>query len=433
MSTTNQSQMKDLVRVDWDNCTFTVHRSVFTDEEIAKKEMKEIFSKCWLYIGHESELPKNGDFRTRTIGGRHLLFNRDAQGQINAFYNSCRHRGAIVCRESEGNSNAFQCFYHAWTFNSQGKLIGVPGRDSYPETFNCNGEMDLIKVERLENYRGFYFVNYDSNAISLEDYLAGAKEYLDLIVDQSETGMQIQQGTHEYSTHSNWKFVVENSADPYHARSSHATYFDYIANRAGTNKSDTEATDGYHEAKRLGNGHYVCEYDIWKWGRAVARPVEWWPDHVKKDIAQVKEQLIKRFGPERAERIANNDFNMVIFPNLVINNIHSIVIRVAEPVRPNYHNITAWCLLPKDVPKFVKEQAFDAFLEFLGPAGLATPDDNEALELAQLGCGNMAADSWNNLSRGMNREKRNEKKIPMDDEYQLRHWWMTWNDKIMGK
>ncbi len=62
----------------------------------------------------------------------------------------------------------------------------MPGKEAFPETFNCNGSKNLQEVVRFESFRGFYFVNFDENAISLEDYLGNAKEYLELIADQSE-------------------------------------------------------------------------------------------------------------------------------------------------------------------------------------------------------------------------------------------------------
>ncbi|BCJ85212.1 aromatic ring-hydroxylating oxygenase subunit alpha [Effusibacillus dendaii] len=147
------------------------------------------------------------------MGGRKLIFNRDSDGGIHAFFNNCPHRGALVSREREGNSKIFQCFYHAWTFNNCGELIGQPGskEGGYPKEFNCDGAMNLKQVPRRENYRGFIFVNYDLNAISLEEYLGNAKEFLDLVADQSSIGMEVVGGSQHYSVRANWKLLSENS------------------------------------------------------------------------------------------------------------------------------------------------------------------------------------------------------------------------------
>ena len=89
------------------------------------------------------------------------------------------------------------------------------------------------EVARLENFRGFYFVNFDENAISLEDYLGNAKEYLELIADQSELGMEVLEDPQQYSVRANWKLLAENSVDSYHGMPTHKTYFDIVATRGG--------------------------------------------------------------------------------------------------------------------------------------------------------------------------------------------------------
>jgi hypothetical protein len=78
--------------------TFRVHRSALTDEAVFRDEMRSIFDRCWLYVGHESEIPKPGDFRARDVGNRPLVFWHGHDGVRRVFYNSCRHRGALVCR-----------------------------------------------------------------------------------------------------------------------------------------------------------------------------------------------------------------------------------------------------------------------------------------------------------------------------------------------
>src|SRR3546814_13389762 len=71
-------------------------------------------SKCWLYLGHASELPNPGDYVTRKVAGRPMLFTRDKEDKYHALINVCPHRGAVVCRERKGSAPAFQCMYHGW-------------------------------------------------------------------------------------------------------------------------------------------------------------------------------------------------------------------------------------------------------------------------------------------------------------------------------
>ena len=86
----------------------------------------------------------------------------------------------------------------------------------FQKDHNDDGSKNLSEVTRLESYRGFTFVNFDDHAISLEDYLGNAKEYIDLVADQSEMGMEILTDPQEYSMRANWKLLTENSVDSYH-------------------------------------------------------------------------------------------------------------------------------------------------------------------------------------------------------------------------
>src|SRR3954469_10909499 len=127
---------------------FKVARRNFVDHEIYEAEKEKIFDRSWLYLGHSSELPKPGDFISRSVAGRSILFTRDAKGRLRALLNTCPHRGAQVCRERKGNANSFQCFYHVGTFSADGKLRGQPGQESYPDDFKDRPNSNMQPVPR---------------------------------------------------------------------------------------------------------------------------------------------------------------------------------------------------------------------------------------------------------------------------------------------
>ena len=89
-------------------------------------------------------------------------------------------------------------------------------------------ELGLASPPRVEIYRDFIFISFNPTVESLVDYLAGARQYLDLVCDQSEAGMEIVTGTQAYSMRANWKLLVENSMDGYHARTTHQRYFEFL-------------------------------------------------------------------------------------------------------------------------------------------------------------------------------------------------------------
>src|SRR4029450_5138299 len=196
--------LKELIDEDRFGGVFRVDRSAFTSAEVALLERANIFQRCWLYLGHDSEIPNAGGFRRRTVAGQPLFWVRGSDGRARVFYNSCTHWGANVCRLDEGNAELFQCFYHAWTFNNQGELVSVPDEAAYGEGFRKQA-MGLASPPRVDNYRGLYFVSFNRDAEDLLSYLGDAKEYIDLILDQAEEGWRIVPGAQKYSVRANWK------------------------------------------------------------------------------------------------------------------------------------------------------------------------------------------------------------------------------------
>src|SRR5262245_2424393 len=126
----------NLVIDDREQGIFRVHRYSMVAEDILANERELIFERCWLYVGHESEIPNPGDFKRRSVGGKPIIFIRGADGVARALFNSCTHRGATICRQDTGNARVFQCFYHAWTYDTTGALVQVPDEEGYSECFD---------------------------------------------------------------------------------------------------------------------------------------------------------------------------------------------------------------------------------------------------------------------------------------------------------
>jgi len=417
--------MKDIskvikLHVDNERQLFKVPRTSFVDTDVFESERNAIFNRCWLYLGHASELAKPGQFVTRTVAGRNVIFNRDAGGKFNAFMNTCPHRGATVCRDRSGTAKNFQCFYHGWVFGNDGKLKDQPGKESYCEGFNDQGGADLVPAPRHEEYRGFHFIAFDKDIVDLPTYLGNAREYIDLVADQSEVGMAIVGGTQEYSLRANWKLLVENSIDGYHASTTHASYLDYLKGTVGSLSPVPLVGHG----RDLGNGHAVIEYTA-PWGRPVGQWIPVWGDQGKADIEQIVAGLTQRFGAERAKRIALKNRNLLIFPNLVINDIMAVTVRTFYPLAPNFLHVNAWALAPTEESEWSRKSRLENFLEFLGPGGFATPDDVAALQQCQTGYENVREAGLNDISKGMGKAQP-----AMDDEVQMRAFWTEWNLRL---
>ncbi|MBT3792316.1 MAG: Rieske 2Fe-2S domain-containing protein [Rhodospirillales bacterium] len=405
---------------------FQVNRAAMIEPSIFDAEQRRVFDKVWVYFGHESEVPSPGDFRTRTLVGRPLILVHGDDGVIRAFINSCPHRGAEVCREPKGNAKAFRCLYHAWTFANTGAVLNIPDKESYGgESSNCN--FDLTAVPRVTNYRGFVFICFDKDAVDLETYLGRAKTYLDYVADQGEDGMEVIQGTQLYSARANWKLLVENSIDFYHTVPLHKTYFQYLED-IGADISGGVGGTGYD----LGNGHGVVCFKA-GWGRPVARWEPAWGEAEKIRIDALRAGLEKRLSSEAAAMVGDTDRNLMLFPNLLINDIMATVIRQVNPVAPDYMEVTQWALAPIGEPAEARRRRLHAFNTFLGPGGFATPDDIEAFEGCQRGFHAWRETNWSDYSRGyFGEETRAEEDKLSSHETQIRSFYRRWGELMAG-
>ncbi len=196
---------------------YLVDNRVYTDESVFKKEIERIFLHVWNFVCHESEIPRSGDYLSTMVAGQPIVLCRNREGKINAFYNTCRHRAAQVVREACGHANAFTCLYHQWTYDLDGRLIGVPGIEAYTTSYNPGGlskeTFGLVPV-RVEAVHRMVFVCFDDTAPSLLAYLSEmADTFRNPFGSQDLRVWKVRSKI----LHANWKMQPENSRDGYHA------------------------------------------------------------------------------------------------------------------------------------------------------------------------------------------------------------------------
>ncbi|MCH8281737.1 MAG: Rieske 2Fe-2S domain-containing protein, partial [Chloroflexi bacterium] len=196
-----------------------ISREIFVNGDIYQQEQEQIFARCWLFVGHESQVSKPGDYFVSCMGEESVILCRDRQSQLHVFLNSCMHRGMKVCRYDEGNTPVFTCPYHGWSYATDGKLVGVPYfKDAYHEKLD-KSKWGLVEVAQLENYKGSIWATWDGSAPPFSDYMGDMKVYLDLLLDSrdgQEGGSEIIGGIQKWIMPSNWKFPAENfSGDSY--------------------------------------------------------------------------------------------------------------------------------------------------------------------------------------------------------------------------
>lgn len=119
--------------ISWDDLIEPdrIRGSLYTDPAIYAAELERIWYRTWVYVGHESEVPEPNDYVLKSIGPQPVIMSRDKTGRIHLLHNRCSHRANLICEAEKGNSSAFRCAYHGWTFANSGQLLGYPFSSGY--------------------------------------------------------------------------------------------------------------------------------------------------------------------------------------------------------------------------------------------------------------------------------------------------------------
>ena len=193
----------------------------FISPEVFAQEKERIFSRQWMFVGHQSAIAQPGDYFIPEVANESLIVLRDKRGEIRGFYNVCRHRGSRLIESRNGQlSAAIQCPYHAWTYAVDGRLIGAPHMDDVPGFDKSDYPLHRVNLGLWE---GFIFVNLaDASAErggyrSLEDWFAPLQGKF------SHWNMSILQPAKriEYDVCANWKLMFENYSECYHCLGVH--------------------------------------------------------------------------------------------------------------------------------------------------------------------------------------------------------------------
>jgi Rieske 2Fe-2S family protein len=223
----------------------TLPGSCYTDENIFALEQEKIFERMWFCAVRASDIPKPGTFRTVQVGRESILLTRSRTGDVRGFFNVCRHRGAQLCTESSGEvKRAFQCPYHAWTYDFDGKLVAAPNITKMPDV----GRVEYgLRTVHVREWLGYVWVCLADEPPSFEDdVLAAVVERLGDLesidryqVQALEVGRRIV-----YDVQANWKLIIENFMECYHCATIHPELTEVLP----------EFADGYAAQYFVGHG-----------------------------------------------------------------------------------------------------------------------------------------------------------------------------------
>ena len=386
-----------------------VHRRVYTDPDIFALEMARIFERCWIYVGHESQIARPGDFIRAPVGRHDILVVRGDDGTIVGLHNRCAHRGAQIVSAHEGSAATFDCPYHGWVYGRDGRLVSLPGREDYGARAACDGrDRGLQRVPAIAAYRGFVFARLCEAGPDLAEFLAPIADSIDNFVDRSPSG-EVEYGGNRFRQlfHGNWKLSVENGIDAAHAafvhRSSaaaakawerdHGGFGENAEQIIGQIKSNDIPPQRWRDLDvhglRNGHGHLGGFYREGKLAPEPDDPV----------FRAYRRELAALHGAARAgEILAVDRFNSVVYPNLTIN-IRFQVLRQVQPIAVDRSIVHAVCFRLKGAPEEMFRASVRCLNAFNSPASLISQDDLAVFRRAQDGV-RSGADPWIDFSRG---------------------------------
>jgi len=369
-----------------------IHASLYTDPRIFADEMDRIFHAGWVFVGHDSEIPRAGDYVTRTLGREPVIMVRGKDGGIAVLVNRCMHRGTMLCPADRGSVRTFACPYHGWTYDLSGELLGVP----YPGGY---GSFDkrahgLARAARVASYRGFVFASLSPAGPTLAEHLGAATRLIDRSCDLApDREVALTAGWVKHRCAANWKMLPENDSDGYHLGFVHSALFKSIRTQYQRVVGDERSIKAV--IRDWGRGHIEID-----WSPGYQAPFEWLGNAAGAVVADYVAALERRDGPETTHRrIMEGPAHALIFPNLFLGETN---IAIVEPVSVGecVHWHTPMFL--RGAPQF-NGRLLRMAEAGMGPASFLMPEDLIVASRNQAGLHARTAE-WLLLGRGLNRE-----------------------------
>jgi len=376
--------MTEILQHQWpaDGEVFTPYWA-YTDDDIYRRELERIwYGAHWLYCGLAVEVPEVGSYRTLTLGERPVIMARygEDDAEISVVENSCAHRGTKLCWDRTGKVEGLTCPYHQWNYQLTGELVGVPfrrgirGEGGMPKDFKP-GDHNLNRL-KVEVVNGVVWASFSPDLPSFRDYVG---EKLFGYYERIFNGRKLRViGYNRQRINGNWKLMLENNKDPYHAALLHvffATFGLFRPDQASQLEMDEK-------------GRHACLMSIFKPGGTndVAGSLAALDDTLTLQDARII-QAVKELSGEETVR-ANT-----IFPSIILlQQVNSMQARQIVPKGPGAFDFM-WTHFgfEDDDEEMQARRVRQANL--FGPSGFVSADDAEVVRMAQEGFEEQAHDA----------------------------------------
>ncbi len=370
----HSEQLGDLLdRVEKDLESGLVTAHIFSDDAVFAAEMERIFTRSWVFVGHDSEIPKKGDYVLRRIGLDQVLVTRGDEGEINVISNICRHRGATICESDHGNAKAFTCPFHGWTFKNNGDWVGAPHRAKAYRELDPK-KWGLLRAPKIETLHGMIFASLSDDVPPLREFLAGAGWMFDACFGLHPDGMRVTGPPDRFRIRADWKMGGEFGGDNYHVEAAHIS-----VENLGLDSGLRDLAD-YAYLYDMGNGHSFIGHGFTRWlGPEMAL---WgYPEEIRSkfDLSKLDEQQVQMIT-HRPPVTAS------IFPNL--NYLRFIgsydttkppavytTLRQWQPISPGVIELWSWHLTWNFASDGYTNASYAAAAYNFGSGGIFEEDD----------------------------------------------------------
>ena len=403
MTVRTTDEIQALVRND------SVHRDVYVAADLFELEMERIWSKAWVFVGHDSQVPAPGDFYTTLIGREPVMMVRQTAGDVRVLHNRCAHKGAKVAAKVHGHCKGFRCPYHGWTYRLDGRLAGVPARHGYDDTGfdQKDPQFGLQPVAQSDSYRGFVFASLDADAPALPEFLDDAAATLDNIADRSPEGeVQVAGPPLRYLHDCNWKMFIENLNDSMHPMIAHAS----VGRAARSYVEDQpEGTEYPPEAEII--FPFGSSYEFFDQMTVTALPhghgymggeMSIHSDY--SDVPGYWEAMMASYGEEKAKKIlSQNRHNTIFYPSFTAKDAIQAV-RVCRPLAVDSTLVESWHFGLKGAPEQMLKRTILYSRLINSNASMVGPDDWDCYTRMQEG---LVSDArvWVDVRRGIGKEE----------------------------
>jgi phenylpropionate dioxygenase-like ring-hydroxylating dioxygenase large terminal subunit len=386
-----------------------VQRRIYTDPAIFELEMERIFGAAWIYIGHESQVKRPGDYFATRMGRKPVVLVRDQEGAVRVIHNQCAHRGALVVATDQGNAAEFTCCYHGWTYHLDGRIKAVPLNHGYPQDFDPkNPKMAMLPVPRVKSYRGFVFASEASDGESLEEWLGHMTTSLDDMIDRAPDGeIEVAGGVFKHAYDGNWKVYFENLCDAAHPLFTHRSSIDAAQQQSDDVHSDGAGEIAIRQMRQNGAPYsfWESQVGIWTYPNGHSYLGDYHDD--AKLVAALEDPVFREYiaalernkGKAEAKRVLEvRRWNSNLYPNVSLMSQFQ-QLRVVQPIAVNRTVVHAYSFRLKGAP----DQMFRNTISFAnivnGTGSLVLTDDLEIYNRLDMGMSSEGSE-WLQVGRG---------------------------------